>query len=454
MNIDKIILIMVISLSSLAISAQGQPEFIAVEDGFSQPVGIVNAADGSDRLFVVERQGVIKIIDSSSERNQLATPFLDISSIVDSQGGEEGLLGLVFHPDYEFNGYFYVNYIFDPGNNFDVTRIARFSTQNNPNLANPNSELILLEIDQPRNNHNAGDMHFGPDGFLYIATGDGGGGGDQFGNSQNLNTLLGCILRIDVDNQSNGSNYAIPPDNPFVNTPGTKAEIWAYGLRNPWRISFDPKNDDLYIADVGQGAREEVSLIPVGQSGRNLGWPCREGLIAYSQPPQNCGGNYQDPVFDYVRSKGKSITGGHVYRGASFPNFDGWYFAMDYVSNRLFRYKNSTTTDMLMSNVKNITSFGRSESGEIYATSPFNGSGNNPNGTVYRLIDSDACPATLSLSTNQNQTNMAQESIISNASIANQSDTYYGAPTVELISGFCVDGFSLFEVNNGICGGQ
>ncbi len=453
MSILKITLFSFACLFTIGSFAQGQPEFIEIEDGFSQPVGIVNAGDGSDRLFVVEREGVIRIIDNSTERNKLSDPFLDIRGIVNDFGGEEGLLGLAFHPDYKTNGYFYVNYIFDStGNQDDQTRISRFSTLSDPNKADPNSELVLLDIPQPRNNHNAGDMHFGPDGYLYIATGDGGGGGDPFGNGQNLNTLLSCILRIDVDNQSGGNNYAIPPDNPFINTPSAGPEIWTYGLRNPWRISFDPANGDLYIADVGQVAREEVSIISAGQAGLNLGWPCREGFIAYSNAPANCGINYHEPIFDYVRTKGRSITGGHVYRGASFPNFTGWYFAMDYVTHRLFQYKSGQLVELQVPNIRSITSFGRSEAGEMYVASVKNGTGNNFNGTIYRLIDRAACPLTLNIPTVTSPRNTAEQSIISDAQIASGDQVYYGAPVVELLSGFCVPSLAQFEVDHKICG--
>ena len=452
MNFYKLIITLCFSLYCLVISAQDFPVFVEVESGFSQPVGIVNAGDNSDRIFVVERQGVIKILDAN--RNTLPNPFLDISTVVDASGGEEGLLGLVFHPNYEANGYFYVNYIFDTGvNNMDVTRISRFNVNSsNVNQADANSEYILLEIPQPQNNHNAGDMHFGADGYLYITSGDGGGGGDPQGNGQNLNTLLGSILRIDVDNQSAQLNYAIPADNPFINDPNARNEIWLYGLRNPWRMSFDPANGDLYIADVGQRAREEVSIVSTGQGGLNLGWNCREGLIPYDSDLP-CNGTYHDPVFDYPRTDGRSITGGHVYRGSEMPEFEGWYFAIDYVTNKLFKYKDQQVFKMTVPNVRNVTSFARSENGEIYASSIRNGTGNNFNGTIYKL-EREVCPPQLYVATHTGQNYLADEMITSDATISGGTQIFYGSPTVELLSGFCVQTDSQLEIQNINCDTQ
>jgi glucose/arabinose dehydrogenase len=233
-----------------------------VVGGLAKPIGLANAGDGSNRLFVIEQAGVIRIL-----QNGLLTPepFLDIRAQVGSQANEQGLLGLAFHPKYAKNGYFYVNYTDLQGD----TVIARFSVSaSDPQRADPTSEKRLLAVDQPYPNHNGGQVIFGPDGYLYLGLGDGGSGGDPAGNGQSRATLLGKILRIDVDK---GDPYAIPPDNPFAQG-GGRAEIWAYGLRNPWRFSFDRLTGDLYIADVGQNQWEEIDWLPAGQSGANLGW--------------------------------------------------------------------------------------------------------------------------------------------------------------------------------------
>ena len=241
--------------------------------GFTRPVDIVNAGDS--RLFIVEQRGIIKIIDGNGQ--VLSTPFLDIDARVGSQGNEQGLLGLAFHPDYANNGFFYVNYT----NNSGDTRIARFKVSaDNPNVADPNSEKLLLPVDQPYSNHNAGDLTFGPDGYLYFGLGDGGSGGDPQNNGQTATAYLGKMLRIDVDN---GDPYAIPPTNPFKDTDFYLDEIWATGLRNPWRFSFDRLTGDLWIGDVGQDAWEEIDFQPASSTGgENYGWRCYEGNHVYS----------------------------------------------------------------------------------------------------------------------------------------------------------------------------
>ncbi|NNL83294.1 MAG: hypothetical protein HKP28_07885, partial [Winogradskyella sp.] len=264
--------------------------------GLARPVNIKHANDS--RLFVVEQEGTITVVDSDGTLQ--IQPFLDISSRVYNIGpigDERGLLGLAFHPNYTTNGYFYVNYIDNSGN----TVISRFTRDVvDPTIADPNSELIILTISQPFSNHNGGDMHFGPDDYLYIATGDGGSGGDPQDNGQDTNNLLGKILRIDIDNTANGNNYAIPNDNPFVGMVNMREEIWVYGLRNPWKFSFDRLNNDLWIGDVGQNDIEEIDLLPAGTSGQNLGWRCYEGGVVYNStgcPPAN---ELTFPIAEYL----------------------------------------------------------------------------------------------------------------------------------------------------------
>ncbi|MEQ8954414.1 MAG: PQQ-dependent sugar dehydrogenase [Gammaproteobacteria bacterium] len=279
---------------------------VQIASGLSAPVDIASAGDGSGRLFILEQSGRIRIHDG---QNLLVTPFLDIDSRVGS-GGERGLLGIAFHPDYSSNGQFFLNYT---NNSFD-TVIARFQVSSDSNLADPNSEQILLTIQQPFSNHNGGQLVFGPDGYLYIGMGDGGSGGDPQNNAQNPQSLLGKMLRIDVDS---GSPYAIPADNPFAQDDFTLDEIWALGLRNPFRFSFDRISGDLFIADVGQDAIEEVHLHRVNTaSGENYGWRLMEGSQCFN-PSSNCNnGALTLPAFEYSHSGGRcSITGGFRYRG-------------------------------------------------------------------------------------------------------------------------------------------
>lgn len=298
--------------------------------GFSSPVNVKHAGD--DRLFVVERAGVIKILNSDGSTN--STPFLDINPLVINNGGEQGLLAMAFHPDYATNGYFYVNYI----NNSGDTVISRF-TRSDFNTANSGSEVILMTISQPFGNHNGGDMHFGAnDGYLYISTGDGGSGGDPGNRAQNLTLLLGKILRIDVDGTSNG-NYGIPADNPFVTNSAVLDEIWAYGLRNPWKWSFDRDNGDMWIADVGQSSREEINRVPASSvGGENYGWKCFEGTSTFSNVSGCSTITHTPPVaeYDYGGSPFKcSITGGYRYRGTQQSSLQGLYFFADYCSDQI-----------------------------------------------------------------------------------------------------------------------
>ncbi len=299
---------------------------------FSAPVGIYDPGDGSNRLFVLEQAGIIKVFERTPTVRD-ATIFLDIRDRVD-YGGEKGLLGLAFHPDFSDNGLFYVDYTTSIGGQLK-TRISRFNVSlNDPNKADSTTEKILLEVEQPYSNHNGGQLAFGPDGYLYISLGDGGSAGDPQGNAQNLKTLLGSILRIDVDNPSNGKNYGIPPDNPFVgNTKGYREEIYAYGLRNTWRFSFDPQTGWLWAGDVGQNRQEEIDII---QKGKNYGWNIMEGALCYN-PSSNCNQEGLElPIWTYGRDQGISITGGFVYRGQRIPELVGKYIYGDYGSGRIW----------------------------------------------------------------------------------------------------------------------
>ncbi len=337
-----------------------------VVSGLVSPVDIQFPDDGSGRMFIPEQAGRILI----AKDGQLAgTPFLDIQDKVGSAGNEQGLLGLAFHPDFTANPYFYINYTDINGN----TVIARF--QANGDAADPASEKDLIHLDQPFRNHNGGVLTFGPDGYLYAGLGDGGSVGDPFGNAQNKDVLLGKILRIDVDD---GDPYKIPPENPFGN------EVWDYGLRNPWRISFDRANGDLYIADVGQDAWEEVDYVPVGQSGINFGWNYREGSHIYKgSAPATL--KLTEPVDDYSHASGRcSITGGYVYRG-SMPEWQGIYLYGDYCSGQIWGMvhtkdpssKTGWGSKVLFETGTNITTFGQDPAGEIYFASRA--------GTIYEL---------------------------------------------------------------------
>ena len=340
-------------------------QLVEVNSGLSQPLAITNAGDGSGRLFIVEREGRIRVVKNGI---LLSTPFLDIHTIVNSASGEQGLLALAFHPNYETNGQFYTVHVASD-NSLVLSSFLR--SQNNPDLADPNSRTTLLVIPHPTNtNHNGSTLAFGPDGYLYWSTGDGGGGGDPSNNAQNLTVLLGKILRIDVNS---GPPYSIPSSNPFYNssTPGIRKEIWAYGLRNPWRISFDRQTNDLYIADVGQSAREEINFQPAASGGgQNYGWRVMEGSLCYN-PSTNCDKSGKTlPVAEYDHTLGCSVTGGYVYRGTSYPALQGIYFYGDFCSGILFGLKKDPGAGwqsvQLLDTSYSITTFGEDEFGEVY----------------------------------------------------------------------------------------
>jgi glucose/arabinose dehydrogenase len=333
---------------------------------FSNPVDLQHPGDGSDRIFVVEQAGIIRVFENIALATS-AKVFLDIRDRVQS-GGEMGLLGLAFHPNYKNTGYFYVNYTTRRQGRLQ-TFIARYRVKaTDLNEAEKDSELVLLEFDQPFTNHNGGQIAFGPDGYLYIATGDGGSGGDPQGNGQSLRTLLGKILRIDVNTATGGRKYGIPSDNPFAgNTAGNREEIYAYGLRNPWRFSFDPPTGRLWAADVGQNSFEEIDSIT---KGGNYGWKIMEGNSCFS-PSTGCNmTGLIKPIWDYGRSLGQSVTGGYVYRGKANPELVGAYIYADYVSNRMWalRYDGvnpPSNTDLPLA-AGNVSSFGIDKNNELY----------------------------------------------------------------------------------------
>jgi glucose/arabinose dehydrogenase len=351
-------------------AAQFQVESAFPSLTFIRPVDLQHANDQSNRLFVVEQSGIIKVFQNDPQVSS-AGEFLNITGRVNDSGNEEGLLGLAFHPDFQTNGYFYVNYT---TNQPDRTVISRFSVSaTNPNLADPNTELIILEFSQPHSNHNGGQIAFGPsDGYIYIATGDGGSFGDPDCNAQDRATLLGAILRIDVDTTAGNLEYGIPPDNPFSNnTNGYREEIFAYGLRNPWRFSFDPPSGQLWTADVGQNTWEEINLVV---NGGNYGWSIFEGNHCYNSPwpcnpPCDSTGLIM-PVWEYSHSLGQSITGGYVYRGTSVPELSGKYIYADYVSGRIWALEYDSTgivqNSLLIDTNLLISSFGTDEARELY----------------------------------------------------------------------------------------
>lgn len=364
---------------------------ILVIGGFENPVHVTNGGDGSGRLFVVEQRGRIRII----ENNAIQATFLDISDRVLSPfsggGSEEGLLSVAFPPDFgTVKPYFYVYYTLHNGNN----RVSRFTVSGNPDQADPTSEFTILDLAHPTyGNHNGGQLAFGPDGYLYIGTGDGGGGGDPNNNAQNPGSLLGKLLRIDVNptntlqsfgdffiylplmtNKSSapqdGLPYLIPPDNPFVGVAGYRDEIWALGLRNPWRFSFDRLTGDLFIGDVGQNTWEEVDYQPATSSGgENYGWNIMEGMECYNSSTCDKSG-FTMPIFTYrTHVDGCAVSGGYVYHGSSYPGLQGIYIVGDYCSGKIWGLQRIVDTwqyQELLDTTYNISSYGEDEQGELY----------------------------------------------------------------------------------------
>jgi glucose/arabinose dehydrogenase len=362
--------LILLSLASITVTLDVLAQVRLVEAfphlSFVDPVDLQHAGDGSNRLFAVEQAGVIRVFENSFVTTS-SKVFLNIQGKVTS-GGERGLLGLAFHPNFTSNGYFYVNYTRQTDSL--RTYVSRFSVSpTNPDSADAESELVLLTVTQPFSNHNGGQIAFGPDSYLYVALGDGGGAGDTAGNAQNRATLLGSILRIDVDTPSGGRNYSIPPDNPFVgNATGYREEIFAYGLRNPWRFSFDPATGNLWCADVGQSSREEINIV---EAGNNYGWNIMEGTLCYNPSTGCTTTGLTLPVWEYGRAAGGSVTGGFVYRGPLLPALQGKYVYGDYVSGRVWALMydgvNPTTNALLDSLGQfSVSSFGIDENNELY----------------------------------------------------------------------------------------
>ena len=340
--------------------------------GLNKPVAFANAGDGSGRLFVLEQPGIIRAFKDSQP---LPTPFLDIQNRVGSGSSEQGLLGMAFDPDYKQNGYFYLDYTDKNG----ALVVARFKVSSSPDQGDATSETPLLNIPKQYPNHNGGQLAFGPDGYLYIGVGDGGSEGDPNHTGQSLQTFFGKILRIDVHQ---GSPYAIPADNPFAKG-GGRPEIWAYGLRNPWRFFFDPITHGLYIGDVGQDTYEEVDYLPPGYTGPpiNFGWSCREGLHPYTGCSAPAGDPFIDPVWEYNHSQGCAIIGGVVYRGKTLPGLDGVYLFGDYCSGNIWALTNtngqSWKADLFSQTQFSISAFGVDEAGDVFVA--------DQKGSIYQL---------------------------------------------------------------------
>ncbi len=349
---------------------------------FTDPVGIYHADDDTERLFVIEQPGTIKVFSNDPSTTSVQT-FLNITSIVEQDPGytEEGLLGLAFHPDFSENGYFYVNYT-DYGPKRNV--IARYTvSSNNSDQADALSSLVILEVNQPYTNHNGGQMGFGSDGYLYISFGDGGSAGDPQGNGQNTQTLLGTIIRIDVDNISNELNYSIPSDNPFIGNPSVRDEIYAYGLRNMWRFSWDPVTDLLWGADVGQYNWEEIDII---YPGLNYGWNTMEGNHCYPAGANCSSEGFEPPVFEYALYVDGvcSVTGGYVYRGTEILSLYGKYIYGDWCTGDIWALTysdagNHVNEHLIQSGI-NITSFGLDQNSELLICA---------NANIYKLTSDD-----------------------------------------------------------------
>ncbi|MDH4366777.1 MAG: PQQ-dependent sugar dehydrogenase [Dehalococcoidia bacterium] len=381
-----LLVIGVVALASLVACNSGSPiptdnfqaERVFSDLSFQEMTNLVQPGDTDDLIFITEQRGVIYAF--SANNSQQADIFLDITDRVNRGGDEEGLLGLAFDPDYQGNGYFYVYYsAADPRRSV----LSRFSLdEENTNIADPQSEVVIMEVAQPYSNHNGGQLAFGPDGYIYIGLGDGGSGGDPLGNGQNLSTLLGSILRIDVSGLSAPGDYEIPADNPFVGIEGARPEIWAYGLRNPWRFSFDSETGLLWAGDVGQNLWEEIDII---SKGANYGWNIMEGFHCYS-PSTDCNqSGLTLPVVEYGRSQGCSVTGGYVYRGAQIASLQGHYIYGDYCSGNIWAlaYDGSAVTEnkLLVDSSLSITSFGVDVTGNLYIL--------DRQGGIYTLVQTE-----------------------------------------------------------------
>ncbi|MFT6333674.1 MAG: glucose/arabinose dehydrogenase [Saprospiraceae bacterium] len=453
----KVISIFFLLQFSLFIAAQPTLQYVLVYSGLSSPVDISNAGDGSNRLFIVEKTGIIKIIEDGSI---LATPFIDISASVNSTANERGLLGLEFHPNYESNGYFFVNYT----NLSGTTTISRFKVSDeNANIADLASEKIMITISQPFSNHNAGDLKFSPiDNYLYIPMGDGGSAGDPGCRSQDSTLLLGKMLRIDVDQNENTSPYyGIPANNPYINLPTVPDEIWAFGLRNPWKFAFDSKTGDMWIADVGQNAIEEVNFTPfTSTGGENYGWAIMEGNNCYDSDPinNNCvsatpscfDAAYVGPVFTYdhiFATGGFSITGGYVYRGCKYSELYGYYVATDYVSENTWVLDSNGTATQMIDTPNGPVSFGENEAGELFLATL--------SGSIYEVRET-TYPEVLTLTVADSPLDgvyQAADSIIieSNVIINANANITFTCPNLTFSNDVNVPITASLKINKGVC---
>lgn len=383
---------------SFLLGNEGILSSIEIASGFTKPVYVCQPTGEHERLFVLEQKGIINIIKNGK---RVRKPFADLRDRIHNPifpGDERGLLGLAFHPNYQENGFVFVNYTDED----DHTIVSRFNVSDGPDKLDEGSEKVLIKLKQPFSNHNGGHMDFGPDGYLYISVGDGGKWGDPYDHAQNLETLFGSILRIDVDN---GDPYSIPSDNPFINDPNAKDEIWMYGLRNVWRFSFDRETGDVYLGDVGQDLWEEIDFVSSEEAGgQNFGWRVMEGNHCYN-PKENCDPTGVLPIFEYPNDAnymktlmgmdepnmdGCSVTGGYVYRGSAMPSLQGTYFFADYCSGNIWTFKEENgkavdfqnrTDEINLAGGKwtnYISSFGEDNAGELYIV--------DYNGAVYKLI--------------------------------------------------------------------
>ena len=436
---------------------------VRVAADLSRPIFVTAPPGDTTRVFIAEQRGsggvsnradvrVLRLSDSTL----LPQPFLTLSGV--TTGGEQGLLGLAFHPDYASNRQFYVNYT-DAGGQTVVRRFR--ASAGNPNVMEPGSGLTILVIPQPQVNHNGGWTAFGPDGFLYIGTGDGGGGGDEgeghhptVGNGQFRGTLLGKLLRIDVDNPALPLNYSIPPSNPFFSTPGVRKEIWAYGLRNPWRNAFDRETGELYIADVGQDAREEINVQPPGAGGRNYGWRCFEGAIPFNTAGCGSSAGMTFPIHAYSHDDGCSITGGYVYRGSAIPELRGTYFFADFCAASIWslRYEGANnppvadrTQELTGAHpIGRVMSFGEDARGEVYIA--------DADGQVFRIEPEAPATSTLAPPTPQPNARFGWSVAgLRDVSGDGLGDAAVGEPLADLLGGFADCG--RVHVHSGETGG-
>ncbi|GAP09534.1 glucose/sorbosone dehydrogenases [Bellilinea caldifistulae] len=348
-------------------------DWVTIAGGLRRPTDFADPNDGSGRLLVLEQPGLIRVIADGQLQER---PFLDLTDRVGANSSEQGLLGIALDPDYAENGIFYLNYTDKNGN----TVVSRFRRSADGTSGDPQSEQVLLYVEQPYANHNGGDLEFGPDGYLYIGLGDGGSAGDPQRRAQNNQTLLGKMLRLDVRGQT---LYAIPPDNPFADGNGGRQEIWANGLRNPWRYTFDRLTGDLYIADVGQNKYEEINFVPAGSPpGLNFGWHYREATHPFADTPP-AGLSLYDPVHEYGRNDGCSVTGGYVYRGSQLPEFYGVYLFGDYCNGFVWGMLRDSNGNWVVERLfqlgANISSFSEDAQGELYLL-------DHRSGSIYKLI--------------------------------------------------------------------